>query len=66
VWFRRTWVTATAVAVASIYAGVVSAAVRSAPATSLIAIEAGSLVTLLGTIALAVGAILTARTEPGH
>ena len=65
-WFPRRWLTDAAVAVAVIYTGVVSAAVRSAPSTSLISIEAGPLVTLVGAIVLAAGWLigLTAGAHP--
>jgi hypothetical protein len=61
-WFPRRWASGMAAAVAAIYAGVVSAAVRTAPATSLITVEFGSLVTLLGAITLAAGALLILLT----
>ena len=54
-WFPRRWFTGSVVAVAVIYTGSVSAAVRSAPSTSLISIEAGPLVTVVGAILLATG-----------
>jgi hypothetical protein len=56
-WFPRRWLTLGVVTAAVLYAGVVSVAVRSAPSTSLLSIEAGPLVTLAGTITLGVGAL---------
>ncbi|MDP9464178.1 MAG: hypothetical protein M3P52_06110 [Actinomycetota bacterium] len=58
-WFPRKWATGTTAAAAVVYAGVVSAAVRSAPSTSLIKVEFGPLVTLLGAITLACGSLVT-------
>ena len=63
-WFPRRWATGVTAAVAAIYAGVVSAAVRTAPSTSFITVEFGSLVTLLGAVTLAAGALLTLVTRP--
>ncbi len=66
-WFPRRWLSGVTVAVASIYAGSVSAAVRSAPSTTLIAVEIGPSVTLLGAVTLAVGSILaTVRNSTLH
>ena len=57
-WFPRRWLTGITVAIAVIYAGSVSAAVRSAPSTSLIAVEIGPSVTLAGAAILAAGSLL--------
>ena len=57
-WFPRRWVTGVIVCAAIVYAGVVSLAVRSARSTSLITVEHGPLVTLIGTVALAAGALI--------
>lgn len=57
-WFPRRWVTGGIVVVAVLYAGGVAAAVGSASSTSLVAIQAGPSVTLVGAIALAVGALV--------
>jgi hypothetical protein len=59
-WFPRKWVTAGSVAIAVVYAGGVAAAVEFAPSTSLIAVEYGPRVTLIGTATLAAGALVTA------
>ncbi len=57
-WFTRRWLAATIVVVAVVYAGVVAATVRSARPTSLVTIERGPLITLLGLAGLALGAVL--------
>ena len=57
-WFRRRWITGLVTIVVVVYAGTVSLAVRSAPSSSLITIEPGSVVTLIGMIVLAVGALV--------
>jgi hypothetical protein len=57
-WFARRWPAATIVVVAVVYAGAVSLAVRRAHSTSLITIERGPLITLVGVAGLAVGAVL--------
>lgn len=66
-WFSRTpsgrWITGLVVMVVVVYAGVVSLAVRSAPSSSLITIESGSVVSLVGTIAFAAGAAMCATTR---
>jgi hypothetical protein len=59
-WFPRKWLTAGAVVVAVVYPGGVAAAVERAPSTSLIAVEYGPLVTLIGTVILTAGAVLAA------
>ena len=63
-WFPRRWVSGVLVGAAIVYAGVVSIAVRSARSTSLITIERGPLITLIGTVALAAGALLTLARRP--
>jgi hypothetical protein len=63
-WFPRRWVTGSVTMVAVVYAGGVSAAVETAPSSSLLAIEYGPLVTLAGTLGLAVGALVTLRAGP--
>ena len=65
-WFPRKWVTAGAVVVAVVYAGGVAAAVELASSTSLIAVEYGALVTVVGSVILAAGALLTAVLTRGH
>ncbi len=57
-WFPRRLLTGATVAVAVIYAGSVSAAVRSASSTALIAIQVGPSITLLGVVTLAVGGVV--------
>ena len=61
VWFPRAWATGAAVAVAAVYAGVVSVAVRSASPNSIITVEYGSSVTLVGAVLLAAGYLFTLR-----
>lgn len=58
-WFPRAWATGAAVVVAAVYAGVVSAAVRSASPNSIITVEYGASVTLIGAVLLAAGSLLT-------
>jgi hypothetical protein len=55
VWFPRKWITGAAVAVAAGYAGVVAVAVATASSNSLITVEAGPIVTLVGVVILVVG-----------
>ena len=57
-WFPRGWLTGFAVVVAVICTGSVSAAVRSASSSSLIAVQVGPTVTLVGAVILAAGSIL--------
>lgn len=59
-WFPRRWVTAASIVVAVVYAGGVAAAVELAPSTSLIAVEYGPVVTLIGAAILTIGAIVAA------
>jgi hypothetical protein len=59
-WFPLRWVTPSVAGIAVLYAGAVSIAVRSAPATSLVSVQSGPVVTLVGTIILLAGALLTA------
>lgn len=61
-WFPRRWVTGGLTTVAVVFAGGVSAAVETAPPSSLITIEYGPLVTLAGVVVLAAGALLTLRS----
>ncbi len=65
-WFPRRRLTFVTVAIAVLYTGSVAAAVASAPSTSLISIEAGPLITLVGAIALAVGwiTVMAATAHP--
>ena len=60
-WFRRGWVAAAVVAVAAVYAGVVSAAVRSASPNAIITVEYGTSITLAGAVLLAAGYLLTLK-----
>jgi hypothetical protein len=62
-WFPRKWVGVAAVLVAVLYAGVVSNEVRSASSNSLITIEIGPLVTLVGVVLLAAGALTVILTR---
>jgi hypothetical protein len=57
-WFPRKWIRGATVLVAVAYAGVVSIAVRSASSNSLITIESGPTVTLVGVVILAAGAVI--------
>jgi hypothetical protein len=57
-WFPRKWVSGGSAMVAVVYAGGVAAAVESAPATSLIAVEYGPWVTLAGLAVLTAGALV--------
>jgi hypothetical protein len=63
-WFPRRWLGAGIVVLAVAYAAIVSVAVRRAPSTSLIAIERGPLITLIGTIGMAAGALLALVGPP--
>jgi hypothetical protein len=65
-WFPRRWVAACSVVVAVFYAGGVAAAVELASSTSLIAVENGPLVTLVGTVILAAGALVSAIFTRAH
>ncbi|MBK5330723.1 MAG: hypothetical protein JJD93_02055 [Ilumatobacteraceae bacterium] len=58
-WFPLKWITGVAVAVAAGYAGVVAVAVTTASSNSLITIEAGAVVTLVGVVILAAGTLVT-------
>jgi hypothetical protein len=57
-WFPRRWLTGAAVIVAVVYVGGVAVAVKTASATSLIAVEYGPWVVMVGAVALAIGALL--------
>ncbi len=63
-WFPRRWVTEATALVAVVYVGGVAAAVESAPSTSLVSIEFGPDVTLVGAVVLAASALLTAVGRP--
>ena len=65
-WFPRKWVTPGSVVVAVVYSGSVAASVELAPSTSLIAVEYGPLVTLIGAVILAAGALLTGTLTRRH
>jgi hypothetical protein len=58
-WFPQKWIGGATVLVAVAYAGVVSIAVRSASSNSLITIENGPVVTLVGALILGAGALTT-------
>ena len=60
-WFRRGWPTTAAVAVAAVYAGIVSAAVTSASSNAVITVEYGSSVTLVGAFLLVAGYLVTVK-----
>ena len=62
-WFPRKWIGGIAVLVAVVYAGVVSNEVRSASSNSFITIENGPLVTLVGVVILAAGALAAILTR---
>jgi hypothetical protein len=57
-WFPRRWLTGGSTLVAVVYVGGVSLAVKTAPATSLIAVAYGPWVVLVGIVTLAIGALL--------
>lgn len=65
-WFPRARATGAVVAITAGYAGVVSAAVRSASPDSIISVEYGASVTLIGAVVLAAGYLLTARPVPNR
>jgi hypothetical protein len=56
-WFPRQWLGGIAAIAAAVYVGGVAAAVRTAPATSLIAVEYGPSVTIAGIITFAIGVV---------
>jgi hypothetical protein len=62
-WFPRKWIGGIAVLVTVVYAGVVSNEVRSASSNSFITIETGPLVTLVGVVILAAGALAAILTR---
>lgn len=67
-WFPRKWITGAVAAVAVVYAGVVSVAVATASSNSLLSIESGPVVTLVGVVILAAGTFITSvlsRRDPG-
>jgi len=57
-WYPRKWLTGGSAVVAVVYVGGVSAAVVTAPASSLIAVSYGPWVTCLGAVTLAAGALV--------
>ena len=57
-WFPRRWVTGGSAIVVVVYIGGVSVAVETAPATSLIAVEYGPWVVVVGILTFAIGALL--------
>jgi hypothetical protein len=65
-WFPRKWMTGGAAVVAVAYTAIVSVAVRSAPSSSLISVEFGPVVTLIGAVTMAAGALLTATLPTGR
>ena len=58
-WFSRKWIANAAAAVAVAYAGTVSVAVATASSNSLISIESGPVITLIGVVILAAGTVTT-------
>ena len=61
-WFPRPWITGIASMIAAIYAGGVSAAVRSASPVGNISVQYGATVTLIGATVMAAGYLLTIRS----
>jgi hypothetical protein len=57
-WFPRRWITAASALAGAVVVGGVALAVQSAPTTSFIAVEYGTVVALVGAIILAIGAII--------
>ena len=60
-WYPRRWTTGPVTAVAGVYAGGVAAAVSSASPVSIISVEYGATVALVGSVLLALGYLLTVR-----
>jgi hypothetical protein len=60
-WYPRKWLTGTVTIVAAIYAGAVAAAVSSASPVSIISVEYGATVALVGSVLLTLGYLLTVR-----
>ena len=58
-WYPRNWATGGVTLLAAAYAGVVAAAIRSASPISIISVEYGATVALVGAILLAAGYLLT-------
>jgi hypothetical protein len=58
-WFPRRWLTPASAGFVAVVVGGVALAVRSAPTTSFIAAQEGPIVTLVGAVLLAAGALLT-------
>ncbi|MEY2582010.1 MAG: hypothetical protein QOE09_1859 [Ilumatobacteraceae bacterium] len=63
-WFARRSLAAAIVAVTVVYAGVVAAAVRSARSTSLVTVENGPMINLLGLAVLVAGSALSLSNRP--
>jgi hypothetical protein len=63
-WFAPRWLAGTIVVVAVVYAGVVSVAVRTARPISLITVERGPLITLVGLAGLVAGTALPLTRHP--
>jgi hypothetical protein len=57
-WFPRKWITGIAAVVAVAYVGGVAIAVLTASTSSLVAVEYGPSVTLVGVVTLAIGALV--------
>jgi peptidoglycan/LPS O-acetylase OafA/YrhL len=60
-WYPRRWTTGPVTAVAGVYAGGVAAAVSTASPVSIISVEYGATVALVGSVLLALGYLLTVR-----
>jgi hypothetical protein len=60
-WYPRKWLTGTVTILAALYAGGVAAAVSSASPVSLISVEYGATVALVGSVLLALGYLVTLR-----
>jgi hypothetical protein len=65
-WFPMRWITGPTALVAVVYVGGVAAAVESASAPSLVAVEYGPVVTILGAALLAAGGITTGAVSAMH
>ena len=60
-WYPRRWTTGPVTAVAGVYAGGVAAAVSTASPVSIISVEYGATVALVGSVLVALGYLLTVR-----
>ena len=60
-WYPRRWITGPVTVVAAVYAGGVAAAVSSASPVSIISVEYGATVALVGSVLVALGYLLTVR-----